>query len=518
MKNSILSLFVLALFFASCSGSSNDVVPVPKTASAVYNLNTSTLSSHVTIEEIFSTKIFSKISTNIEDTSILNIIKNPSTSGINTDKSITMFMQNVAKYSVVAVGSFLANKSQFEEVVTRYIQVPIVKADQFQYAVKAPMFIAWNDDITLQGVMINTPSNGVYEMGTDWDQQITISESAIVSYLENYFKSSGKELLNSDKHFKEALALGGDIQMYTNYNEMMAPYQMFIGMSKLGDLIKDNYAIGNLNFDNGKVVAKSKFFANEKIQKLLKKHFKNHVNLEPLSKFEGKEVLMGMGMELSFEFFVDLLKETGMDGMVNSMLQREGLSLDEISKAFGENMFAGFTGVSGKDQPIAAFGIEIKDKDIFKKLMNYFHSQGGNVFDSTIAYNDKFLVIATSQSLANSILENKSAELNEYAKKLKNTNGGIFIDIDKTLAAIPENEMKERDIEVLRKVQATFKGAYINTEFEGNDYVSHAQLDLKNTNENSLRAIIKLMDELATYLDDSSNVESLEVNPPAIEN
>src|SRR5690606_523523 len=114
--------------------------------------------------------------------------------------------------------------------------------------------------------------------------------------LEKYFNLSGSDLLNGTKHFKEAMALDGDMQSYSDFSSTFASYLKLLGPTKIADLIKNTYVIGSSSFENGKIVSKSKVIMNDILKKLTKKHFKNHVYIQPLQHFAGKEVVAGMAM------------------------------------------------------------------------------------------------------------------------------------------------------------------------------------------------------------------------------
>jgi hypothetical protein len=533
MKKVYSFLFVAVVLIASCSSPATDVIPIPKEAAQVVNFNTASLSEKASLSDLFETKLFKKISSEIKDSSILQLFKDPASSGLNTDKNITYF--NVFKNNAnsIIIGAFIANKDQFEQVVATQIGTPI-EGKEYKYATKSNYFVAWNDKVAIQGTAIDMDFTKLGQFDENGDPA-ALNLTNTISFLDTYFKASGKDLVNDSKHFKEALALGGDIQTYGNTTYAMAPYQMYIGMSKIGDLLKDNYSIGNLSFENGKIVSKTKAFLNDPLKKIFKKHFKNNVNIDPLTKFGGADVIAGFAIELSPSAIVDIIKEAGLDGLVNSYLQKDNLSLENISEAFGNTIFGGITEIisvpskyydfekdayvesttSVKSEPVGAFGFEIRNKDYFKKVLNTLQAQGANTTDSLFASDDKLFVVATSSNLANQILTGSKGSLNEYAQKIKNTSGGFFIDFQKLFTQLDKTFVEENDKQGLAAFRKVLKGAYLISEFEGGEIVGHLQLDLMNANENSVKSLINLLDELGAI--NEANDEMLPPPPPPVE-
>lgn len=507
MKKLSYILLGVTLFVVSCKGTQSDIIPIPKTASGVMNINAKSLSSKMNAEEFFQYDVFKDLLKEVEDTNLIYLFRNPSATGIDTDKNITFFTTNTGKEINYSLGGFIANEEALEKYIATYIGTA-VEGKGYKYAIKENIYFGWDNEKFIVSAGMKDPYTNLnfqdYENYENNNNLLSIDPAVITAELEKYFNLSGSDLLNGTKHFKEAMALDGDMQSYSDFSSTFASYLKLLGPTKIADLIKNTYVIGSSSFENGKIVSKSKVIMNDILKKLTKKHFKNHVYIQPLQHFAGKEVVAGMAMQISPAFIVDLIKETGFDGIINSQLTREGLSLDDISNAFGNTMIVGLTGFDqsepndnpGNYEPTGAFGLEIKNLAEFKKIMNVFHSQGNNVFDSSIAYNDKLLVIASSKTLANSILESNAVELNAYAKNLKNTTGGMFMDVEKLIPLVMPMFKNDNEKESANLFNKYFKGGYIKSEIEGDEVVSHLLIDMKNTNENSLKSIAAFTDEL----------------------
>ncbi len=498
------------IFLASCSGSNVDIVPIPKDAGLVININAAALSDKISWSDFTRTSLYKDNAKKQLDSATLSLFENPASSGINIDKNITIFSSSVDKKEQYAVGGFLSDEEKFAALISKDLGAPSTGAD-FKYVTKNEFSVAWNKERFIMGAVVTTPNYlGAYD-DEDYDAPSNVDFEA---HWNKYFSLKGSDLLNGDKYLKEAIGLGGDVQMYTNSNQQLRTYQQFLGMTKLADLLKDNYSLTSVSFDNGIITVKSTGHYNSILAKIIDKHIKNDVDLSRLKSLPGEQVVAGGAFEFDPGIIVELLKEAGMEGIANQYLASEGLTLEDLQKAFGKNLFFGLSGVtigpkektdwSDWENPktytvntvtdiIGAAGINVGEKAYFQKLMNLVEKTAGEEVDKNVTYNDKWLIVARTKEDADLVMSGNGKTDNDYLNKLKGTAGGFFFDANQLFALLQQDDELKESAPILI---SHLEGGYFIYSVKGKKVEQYAELTLDDKNTNSLKSLLNMTDAL----------------------
>src|SRR5690242_9571855 len=120
-QRSFLILSFIALLFASCSNkkSGTSGLMVPKDAAMVIHINSASLSSKITWNEIKATNWFKKIQgeAKAEDTLAQKLLNDPSQSGIDTKKDFVMYMKKRGRGGYMVFEGYLTSQATYEQML-----------------------------------------------------------------------------------------------------------------------------------------------------------------------------------------------------------------------------------------------------------------------------------------------------------------------------------------------------------------------------------------------------------------
>jgi len=104
-------------------------------------------------------------------------------------------------------------------------------------------------------------------------------------------------------------------------------------MMKVNVLFQDNVSATSLNFDNGKMTAKSKQYYGEEMRNLLSKYKPTNISADVINRIPSSNVTAVMAFNYPPDGLLAFLKVIGVDGMANGYLAEMNYSVEEFVKA-----------------------------------------------------------------------------------------------------------------------------------------------------------------------------------------
>jgi hypothetical protein len=256
---------------------------------------------------------------------------------------------------------------------------------------------------------------------------------------------------------------------------------------------------------------------------ILKKYAQGGINGEMIKNIPSANVLGIISFHIKPEGIAEMIKLTGMDGMINMMLTPQGFSMDDFVKATNGDFMVVFTdlnysdGMSAKAPFTVLFATGIGDKTSFNKLLDagLKLKPDMNKDSSGIAYakNDKYFVVGNNLQAVNKYIAGGNSTYS-FSDKLKDHPFGMFVDLSKILTSINTGHAP-KDTADMAMLNASVK-VWDNVYMEGgdvNDNVATGTMEVNfiDKKTNSLKQLNSYVNQMSAYVKErkKKNEESM---------
>ena len=146
------------------------------------------------------------------------------------------------------------------------------------------------------------------------DKSVTLS-----AVCKNLFSLKSDSSLAENEKFSNLLKETGDIHTWVNSEEIMKSSSALgmLGMLKLDVFFKDNISTYTVNFDNGKIDINHKGYAGKEFTDFLQKYSGESINTDMIKAIPSQNLFGVLAINFKPEGIKELIKLTGMDGMLN---------------------------------------------------------------------------------------------------------------------------------------------------------------------------------------------------------
>ncbi len=532
---------VAVLLFSSCAKKNEAGKMVPDNAMFVAQVDLKSLGNKLSWKEIQETDIYKKA---ISDSSMKgwrkNLLENPSASGIDFDAGLTFFTGDHDGNKYFAGEGKIKNQSDFDQFNKNFSEGAVTtngdinllnlknngvlgwKNNQFIYIMDAGTKFSelkqWND--SMGGPTNNPPA----------DRSVEFS-----ALCKNLFSlKSDSSLANNDK-FSALLKETGDIHIYQNTDAIVnnnSGSMGMLGMLKLDAFMKGNASTYTINFDNGKIDVSQKMFVSQQLTDIAKKYMGNSVDMDMIKKIPSNNVLGLLAFNFKPQGVTEMIKLTGMDGMINSYTQPMGFNLDDFSKATNGNWLLAISDLDITDSMHHPdfnyiFAAGIQDKASLEKIVNAAKKTTDQMGkDSILNYvmNDKLFAQSNHLSFTNQYLNGNSNTTFDFADKISGHPVAFYLDIHKLLSQFSSwdmskpgrKEMLDKSLNIWNNVIAT------GGEFNNGGFTFKTEVNLVNKDRNSLQQLSDYFNQIflihektkAEAPDIAHRLDSLLVPPP----
>jgi hypothetical protein len=545
MKNLLkLSFISVAVFlFSSCSKKNEAGKMVPANAIFVAQVNIKSMGDKLSWKDIQQTAIYKKT---ISDSSMgewsKKILENPTASGIDFEDGLVFFTadNNGSKY--FAAEGKIETENDFIDFNKNFAENKTVTKDGdiSLLVLKENNVVGWNSG---HFIYIMNPENSKYHIGKSEDggnnQNNTPPadrSSEFTALCKNLFSlKTDSSLANNDK-FASLLKEKGDMHVYQNTDALINSSNALgmLGMLKLDAFLKGNSSTYTIDFEKGKIDVSQKLYFSKELTDIVKKYMGKNVNMDMIKKIPSNDIIGLMAANFKPEGITEMIKLTGVDGLINTYTQPMGFNLDDFSKATNGDWLMAFTDLkiskdSSKIKPDFhyLFSSGIGDKASLDKILAAAKKTTGEMGkDSMINYeiNDKVFALSNSTSYANQYLNGNGNNNFDFINQLSGHPVAFYFDIHKLLSQFSSVADKKPNRKAMIDQSLNFWNNTISTggEFKDGGFTFQTDINLINKDTNSLKQLSNYLDQLYTIhesekADTSANnlrLDSLLVAPP----
>ncbi|GAA4336461.1 DUF4836 family protein [Flaviaesturariibacter amylovorans] len=428
------------ILFASCS-SKNNALPIPKDAMMVVEVNTASLKSKLTWEEIRKSAWFEEVSKEANDSTAQKLLQDPATSGVDTDGNLAFFMQKQGSANLGVFEGFLKDADAFAKFAGK--DAPVKKDGDLSYLDKSGEgFVAWTGKqfICLMEMPNTNPMNPT---------AAPAPKDSLRKWAQAILATKGSDGLAEDKRYADLQKEEGDVHFWMNsgsfYNNLGGG---MMSMLKVGSLMNGNVSTYSLSFVEGKIAVKMKQYYGKELTELMNKYKPKEVTEALVNRIPSNDVVAAFAMNWSPEAMTEIIKMAGIDGMANAFLGRYNLSLQEIVGAFkGEMLFAvsdfkmeqkplfeGSTYMTTKPDAKMLFAASVTNKTAFEKLIGAVEKEMPAAAATQVSFqvNNEWFAVGSAKEHVDAFLAGGTHKV-AFADKIKGHPFGLYIDLQKIM-------------------------------------------------------------------------------------
>lgn len=529
----LFSAVALCIFLCSCGSADKNALPVPKDAAFVLHINTKSLSSKLSWEEIKNSNWYNM--GNRPETGVMkDLLQNPDTAGVDTNEPLAFFMKKAGtSQSFMAFTGRLKNAAAFEAFNKKAAggNAAVAKdGDISSINIEERSLVSWKGDKFIYVIDAATPSMADFNMpqadssgniDTASDYRMLPNPPAdLKGYARNLFNLKGDSLLVTDDRYSDLIKSDGDVHLWTNAESAMGqdmPGGM-LAMLKLDRYFKGAVGATTINFENGKISVKSKGYYNSEMASLLKKYEADKLNSSFVERLPTDNVVAVMAMNYKPEGLKEFLKLGGLDGIINGFFGEVGLTLDDFIKANKGDLVLALTDFQMKEYTVnlgegsepfkgtkpdvnILFVSSIGDKASFDKLVEAGKKVGGQMKTDTMvsyAMNKDVFVIGNNKMAVDQYVAGGKKNF-PFLSKINDHPIGMYIDLQKVIAAYGTTPSTDSSKAAITAASLAMWQDVVGTggEFKDGGMVQNLEINLVDKNTNSLKQLNQYADKMA---------------------
>lgn len=335
MKKLLSQMFVvivLAVMLASCSNKGlKQASLIPKDASMVVVFDQKSMEEKLKTGNFQLDSLLNKFMSGVDSAKAKKALSDWKNSGVNTDEKLVMFItQSGKKGKTMSVNIIAALKdaTKFESFLKSQDELKtqaVVKGKTYTSMKLNSVSVAtWTNDFAMVSFVMNTD---YFTQNTDKIEP--------VAFVDKFYNLADAEKITSVKAFNEMFDKKADAYMFTSTASIgnslsMMPFQV----PKLEELLKDNYSVNYLNFENGKIVMEGTSHLNDRLNSLLKQYGNGSVKLSMLENFPAKNTNAALLLSIKPDAIQGILKELQLETLIDAGLSsaKMNFTLQDIYK------------------------------------------------------------------------------------------------------------------------------------------------------------------------------------------
>jgi hypothetical protein len=523
--------FSAAFLLSSCAKKNELGKMIPKNAMFVAHLDVKSLRAKLSWDEIKQTSWYQKISGDSTiNTWQKKLLDNPENSGIDLNSSVVFFVAKDAgtEGEIILEGS-VKSASDFEQFNKNLDSTATEKkdGDLNVLVLKNESVVTWNDTHFVYAFDAGSARSKLPSMpglANQGNMSTLVDKSvSLAAYSKKLFSLQSDSSLEKNEKFANLIKEAGDIHAWINTEEIVngSGGLGMLGMLKLDVFFKDNISTYTVNFDNGKIDITQKGYAGKDFSDFLQKYSGGSLNTDMIKTVPSQNVFGAMALNFKPEAIKELIKLTGMDGMLNNYSSQIGFNLDDFVKANKGDLLVAVTDLKMKKDSVSyndggesrytaftkpdmnfLFSVSIGDKPSFQKILDAGKKISGQmgVNDTSIAYgqNDKLFAVSNKQHFLNDYLAGNANNKFDFLDKMSGQPVGAFIDIHKILTVVSEEIKSNDDTTIMNESLKLWNNIYMKAgQFKDGAITGNTEINFIDQNTNSLKLLNHYFDVIA---------------------
>ena len=316
----IFAFSIVSFLFVSCKSKNNELT-IPKDASTVVRLNGASITSKADWNDLIKADWFRREKQINTDSFDKQLMEHPEQSGIELKSDFIYFThkKDFTTYSVFE--GKLKNASDFEKLLKeKNPEWKVEDAGSFNYMlVDNSDFVSW------------TSSKFIYVGGQQMmGQTPTVSVDSLKAYAKSIYDLKKENSIESNENYAALMKEEGDIHFWSVSADALSDIQFGpVPLIAASAMMQGSVTDGTINFENGKVVIKSKQYLNQTLSNLISKY-----DAKPLTADLLNHVATGASVVIAMNYhpqlIKDFLKVSGTESTTNKFLEEYNLSFDGL--------------------------------------------------------------------------------------------------------------------------------------------------------------------------------------------
>jgi hypothetical protein len=490
----------VSFLFVSCKSKNNELT-IPEDASTVVVLHGASITSKANWNDLIQADWFRREKQMTTDSFDKQLMEHPEQSGVDLKSDFIYFThkRDFITYSVFE--GKLKSASDFEKLLKeKNPGKKIGDGGSFNFmVVDSSDLVSW------------TSSKFVYIGG---GQQLmgpnnSVPTDSLKAYAKSIFDLKKENSIESSENYAALMKEDGDIHFWSNSADVLSDFQFGpVPLIAASAMMQGSVTDGTINFENGKVVIKSRQYLNATLSKLIEKYNAKPLTADLLNHVSPSASIV-IAMNYHPQLIKDFLKVSGTESSANKFLEDYNLTFDGLLQSTkGEILMTA-----------AELGPQQNTSD--DEMADDVFPFGGNLLFAASLNNDSafkkvqtiikqvFPTAATTIQNNWFLLGNSSAPINQFfssntndvvSGKLSGHPIGIYIDIQKGLQ---QWNVHGLDSSFLQQIEIS-KNFWRDIVSTGGDFKNGAvnfetSINLADKSTNSLKQLAKYSLQMAAF-------------------
>lgn len=315
-----LAIVLTSFLFVSCGNSKNKELTVPKDVSMVVHLDGASITSKADWNDLIQADWFRRQKQMSTDSFDKQIMEHPEKSGIELKSDFIYFTQKKDFVTYLVFEGKLKSAADFEKLLKE--NNPDKKTEDgggFQFMqVDNAELVSWTNS---KFIYISTE----HSMGGD-----PVNLDSLKAYAASLYDLKKENSIESVENYSALLKEDGDIHFWSSSADALSNVQFGpVPVIAASAMMQGSITAGTINFENGKVVVKSRQYLNPTLSKLIEKY-----DAKPLTGDLLNHVSPGASVVIAMNYHPQLIKDflrvSGTESTANDALKDYDLTFDDL--------------------------------------------------------------------------------------------------------------------------------------------------------------------------------------------
>lgn len=513
----------VVFLLTSCGKTNTQGKLIPKEAAIVIQVDGKSLSEKLPWDEIKQNPLFSEMNADSSFPATLkSLLENPDNAGIDIKSDLMFFAIKDSMGGYIGFEGNVKEENTFKTFNQKITENGAkFEKDGVQFISKSPICVGWTKEKFIyifdapQLSQMDELSKRMIRDSIDISRR---NQRDIGATCKSIFTLKESNSLATDKKFTQLMEQKGDVHFWMNTEELSKGSSAITALSmvNLDKFYKGNITAATMNFDNGKMVLNSKTYASEEMISLFKKYSGGKLNEDMIRRMPGKDIVAVLALNFKPEGIRELIKMTGLDGLINLGIEKFGFSMNDFIKANKGDIFLGVSdlvmktdtatnqfkeqeGNSSLDQKPTfnfIFSASIGDKDAFNKLINAGKKLGAESFSDSSMFpvsfnsNGTYFVMSNNKQNADQYLSTAASNV-DFIRNISGEPFGGFLNIQTLLKSFERQATKDSSAKIAYEASVKM---WDNVLWKGGEYsdggiLQTVEINLVDKSTNSLKQL-----------------------------